>query len=62
MDNQIGRKAHHWDFEYRWDRLRYDAYRVEEGCDAEPLIQWHFIASRPHPGCSFASIQVKTFQ
>lgn len=27
------------DFEYRWDRLRYDAYRVEEGCDAEPLIR-----------------------
>ena len=30
------------DFEYRWDRLRYDAYRVEEGCDAEPLIRWPF--------------------
>ena len=30
------------DFEYRWDRARYDAYRVAEGSDAERSIRWPF--------------------
>lgn len=30
------------DFEYRWDRSRYDGYRVSEGESAEPKIRWPF--------------------
>ncbi len=30
------------DFEYRWDRSRYDGYRVSEGESAEPTIRWPF--------------------
>ena len=30
------------DFEYRWDRSRYDGYRVAEGESAEPTIRWPF--------------------
>ncbi|MDE0900789.1 MAG: hypothetical protein OSA41_03620 [Erythrobacter sp.] len=30
------------DFEYRWDRTRYDGYRVAEGESAEPTIRWPF--------------------
>lgn len=30
------------DFEYRWDRSRYEGYRVAEGESAEPKIRWPF--------------------
>ena len=30
------------DFEYRWDRSRYDGYCVSEGESAEPTIRWPF--------------------
>ncbi len=30
------------DFEYRWDRSRYDGYCVSEGESAEPKIRWPF--------------------
>lgn len=30
------------DFEYAWDRDRYDAYRIAEGASAEPTIRWPF--------------------
>ncbi|MXO49635.1 hypothetical protein GRI69_15395 [Erythrobacter vulgaris] len=30
------------DFEYRWDRARYEGYRVEEGESAESSIRWPF--------------------
>lgn len=30
------------DFEYRWDRTRYEGYRVAEGESAEPTIRWPF--------------------
>ena len=30
------------DFEYRWDRARYEGYRVSEGESAEPKIRWPF--------------------
>ena len=30
------------DFEYRWDKSRYDGYCVSEGESAEPTIRWPF--------------------
>ena len=30
------------DFEYRWDRSRYEGYRVAEGESAEPKVRWPF--------------------